>query len=162
MIYRRRISSPLVSSAVALGPLSFSTLTKLRSFLSFCCSHNLRDPQTGRPPNLFDPALLDPSLVLRGKTAAVEVGERIRAWWHATQLGESIQLIITSPLTRCIQTAVLAFLPGNDYGSSTPFVCLEGVREAFGSHYPDQRRAKSVLLVRLLLNVSFFVDLHAP
>jgi hypothetical protein len=111
--------------------------------------HNLRDPVTGQPPNLYDPALLDPPLVARGKTAAVEAGERVRTWWHTTQLGENIQLIITSPLTRCIQTAVLAFLPGDEYGHCTPFVCMEGVREAFGSHFPDQRRSKSALMVRI-------------
>jgi len=111
--------------------------------------HNIRDPQTGRPPDLHNPALLDPPLVSQGKTSALEAGERIRTWWHMTQPGEPIEMVITSPLTRCIQTSVLAFLPGEHYNHHVPFVCREEVREAFGAHYPDQRRQKSLLMVRL-------------
>jgi hypothetical protein len=109
--------------------------------------HNLPDPHTGRPPDLHSPALLDPPLVTRGKAAALEAGVRIRTWWHMTQYGEPIELIVTSPLTRCIQTSVCAFLPGDSYEYHTPMICFEDVREAFGSHYPDRRREKSVLQV---------------
>lgn len=115
--------------------------------------HNLRDPH-GQPPNLHDPALLDPPLVDQGKAAALQAGERVRTWWHTTQRGESIELVVTSPLSRCIQTAILAFLPGSDYDRHAPFVCREEVREAFGSHYPDQRRKKSLLMVRMFAFVS--------
>eukprot|EP00980_Cylindrotheca_fusiformis_P009748 scaffold2149_cov187-Cylindrotheca_fusiformis.AAC.26 len=46
---------------------------------------------------------------------------------------------------------MIAFLPGNCYASNEenkkepPIVCNELVREAFGMHYPDKRREKSVL-----------------
>lgn len=91
-------------------------------------------------------------------------------------------LVVTSPLTRCLQTASLAFLSedcgapvesqnnvataGKDDAArpstahtgrtavaapATPaptvICCKEDVREAFGIHYPYQRRAKSILQV---------------
>jgi len=106
----------------------------------------------GRRPNLEDPALWDPPLLLEGKLGAVQVGQAIQTWWRTTQAGEQIDLIVTSPLTRCIQTATLAFLPGDRYNdaaggdpASAQLVCKEDVREAFGKHYPDKRREKSVL-----------------
>jgi phosphohistidine phosphatase SixA len=98
---------------------------------------------------LDSPSLFDPPLVAQGKIAALQAGEGIRTWWHTTQVGEPIELIITSPLTRCIQTTVIAFLPGDDYERHTPIHCAEEVREAFGMHYPDKRRDKSVLMVSL-------------
>lgn len=111
--------------------------------------HNLVDPATGEHPNLRDPTLLDPPLVDRGKMQAVDAGERIRIWWDTTQVGEKVELVITSPLTRCMQTAHLAFLPGQDYSNSErptpPIFCLEQVREAYGIHYPDKRRDKRLL-----------------
>jgi broad specificity phosphatase PhoE len=113
--------------------------------------HNLMDPTTGQPPNLKDPALWDPPLVRDGRLQAVDAGERLQIWWKTTQLGETVELILVSPLTRCLQTATLAFLPGSLYtnGLKEPrFVCDEQVREAFGKHYPDRRRGKSVLVVR--------------
>jgi broad specificity phosphatase PhoE len=88
------------------------------------------------------------ALVLFAKQQA---GEILRRWWETTQFGEEIELIITSPLTRCIQTSMIAFLPGDCYASNEinrnepPMVCTEMVREAFGMHYPDKRREKSVL-----------------
>lgn len=114
--------------------------------------HNLLDPVTGGPPNLEDPSLFDPPLVCQGKQQALGAGERLNIWWHTTQLGEEVELIITSPLTRCIQTSMLAFLPGDSYTSShgrlePSFFCTEYVREAFGMHYPDKRRQKSLLQV---------------
>jgi hypothetical protein len=77
-----------------------------------------------------------------------------------------LELVVASPLTRCLQTATLAFLPplmdyndndANDNGCAAPslpprsaiaMVCKEEVREAFGIQYPDRRRCKSVLQVR--------------
>jgi hypothetical protein len=115
--------------------------------------HNLLDPVSQQPPRLEDPDLWDPPLVYQGKLQALEAGERTRIWWKTTQLGEEIELIVTSPLTRCIQTTMLGFLPGDAYTNKESrqgepnIYCTELVREAFGQHYPDKRRGKSVLQV---------------
>lgn len=105
------------------------------------------DQRTGQRPDLQDPYFFDPPLLPRGKVGAVEAGEAIHTWWHTTQAGEVPELIVTSPLTRCLQTATLAFLPHEYQHQPTPLVCVEGVREAFGTHYPDQRRERSLLQV---------------
>jgi hypothetical protein len=81
----------------------------------------------------------------------LEAGERLKIWWHTTQ-PEQVELVITSPLTRCIQTSMLAFLPGDCYTENEErqepnFYCTELVREAFGMHYPDRRRSKALLEV---------------
>lgn len=115
--------------------------------------HNLYDPVTRQPPNLEDPNLWDPPLVYQGKKQALEAGEQLKTWWRTTKLGEEIELIVTSPLTRCIQTTMLGFLPGDMYAdnnsreSEPQIYCTELVREAFGMHYPDKRREKSLLQV---------------
>ena len=117
--------------------------------------HNLVDKTTGRPPNPEDPALFDPSLVFEGKKQALQAGELLRTWWQTTQLGERIELVLTSPLTRCIQTAMLGFLPGDCYVDDKPeplFLCDESIREAYGMHYADRRRKKSLLEVRCPLS----------
>lgn len=82
---------------------------------------------------------------------SVKAGEDIQTWWKTTQEGEAIDLIITSPLTRCIQTALFAFMPGDDYEECTSrnIFCNESVREAYGMHYPDKRRKRSILQVRI-------------
>ena len=126
--------------------------------------HNLPDSLTGGPPNIKSPQLFDPPLVYDGKKLALETGERIKRWWHTTQLGEEIELIVTSPLTRCIQTAMLAFLPGECYASNKnaqeepKIYCTSGVREAFGMHYPDKRRDLTILKVNLLLYSYLFIE----
>ncbi|KAG7359946.1 histidine phosphatase superfamily protein [Nitzschia inconspicua] len=104
--------------------------------------------QEGHPPNLRDPRLLDPPLIYHGKQQALEAGERLRIWCRTTQLGETPELIVVSPLTRCIQTAMLAFLPGEKYTTNQKeptFVSTELCREAYGMHYPDRRRDLSIL-----------------
>jgi broad specificity phosphatase PhoE len=111
--------------------------------------HNLLDDK-GNPPNLNDPELFDPPLVLEGKKQVVDAGERLRIWWHTTQGGEHVELVISSPLTRCLQTAALAFLPGDSYVREMPeptFACMDLVREAHGMSYPDRRRKKDLLVV---------------
>jgi hypothetical protein len=113
--------------------------------------HNLLDDK-GNPPNLNDPELFDPPLVLEGKKQILDAGERLRIWWHTTQVGEHVELVITSPLTRCLQTTALAFLPGDQYARETPeptIACMDLVREAYGMSYPDRRRSKELLMVRL-------------
>ena len=101
--------------------------------------HNLPDPLTGGPPNIKSMAMFDPPLVYDGKKLAMQAGEKIKMWWRTTQLGEEIELIVTSPLTHCMQTAICGFLPGDCYTSNgrqePKFFCTEYVREAFGMHY---------------------------
>lgn len=104
--------------------------------------------------DLSSPSLFDPPLVQEGKVGALSSGQKIKLWLLQTyQL--TVELVICSPLTRCLQTAVLAFLPGEYdstiHGTTTtrskcvPFLCMEEVREAYGKHYPDKRRPKSFL-----------------
>jgi broad specificity phosphatase PhoE len=113
----------------------------------------------GQPPNLRDSQLLDPPLTYEGKQQALEVGERLALWYRTTttttattttQLErENPQLILVSPLTRCLQTATLAFLPGQHHhysaGKGPKWVASDLCREAYGMHYPDRRRNISVL-----------------
>ena len=106
------------------------------------------DDRTGKRPNLQDPYFFDPPLTARGKVGALHAGEALRVWWKTTQMGEVPQLVVTSPLTRCLQTAVLALgIPDGYEEDVLPIVCVEHVREAHGVHYPDQRRSKSLLQV---------------
>jgi hypothetical protein len=106
--------------------------------------------------DLYSPSLFDPPLTLQGKMGAIQAGDKIRTWWKSNHpdlgSGNSMYLILTSPLTRCLQTAMHAFLPGDDYdhcggGGWIPIFCVENLREACGKHYPDKRREKSVLKV---------------
>ena len=105
--------------------------------------HNLRDPLTGESPDLHNPSLWDPSLVQQGMQQALAVGERL------SDVIQQTELVVASPLTRCLQTAHLVFFPGTAYQykqqNPTPILCLEQVREAYGMHYPDKRRDKSFL-----------------
>lgn len=109
--------------------------------------HNVPDPNTGQMPNLFDERYTDPQLIQQGEMQARELGAKLR------QMGlvsdgitgnsdtmdidcnemRSIDLVVCSPLTRCIQTALHIFPNFNS-------ICCHGdVREAFGMHYPDRR-----------------------
>ena len=132
--------------------------------------------------DLNSPSLFDPALTQHGKMAAVQAGDKVKLWWQtartttATQSSLShvtgdaissgasrrIELIVSSPLTRCLQTTFYAFgVPGDDYqsdagynnnhqsSSTPPILCVESLREACGKHYPDQRRPKSELEVGL-------------
>eukprot|EP00533_Pseudo-nitzschia_delicatissima_P012069 CAMPEP_0197273638 /NCGR_PEP_ID=MMETSP1432-20130617/11546_1 /TAXON_ID=44447 /ORGANISM="Pseudo-nitzschia delicatissima, Strain UNC1205" /LENGTH=233 /DNA_ID=CAMNT_0042739325 /DNA_START=90 /DNA_END=791 /DNA_ORIENTATION=+ len=112
--------------------------------------HNLPDPSTGKLHNLRDPALTDPSLVYQGKQQALHAGVRLQEWWQATKQGNDVELVVTSPLTRCIQTSTLLFFPGDRYtssGSTEPtFFCTELCREATGMHYSDKRSQRSLIM----------------
>mmetsp|Transcript_2274 Transcript_2274/g.5393 ORF Transcript_2274/g.5393 Transcript_2274/m.5393 type:complete len:177 (+) Transcript_2274:259-789(+) len=121
--------------------------------------HNLPDPSTGKLHNLRDPALTDPSLVYQGKQQALHAGLRLQEWWHGSQRWQAtkqvndVELVVTSPLTRCIQTSTLLFFPGDRYtssGSKEPtFFCTELCREATGMHYSDKRSQRSLIMVRI-------------
>lgn len=122
--------------------------------------HNIIQARTGKTPDLRDPNLFDPPLVRDGKFQALDAGERLRVWWQTTQGGNRIELVVVSPLTRCLQTVSLAFLPGDQYSKNCKeptIVCLEDVREAFGMHYPDRRRNKSLLAVGLYFDYALWI-----
>mmetsp|Transcript_25441 Transcript_25441/g.48206 ORF Transcript_25441/g.48206 Transcript_25441/m.48206 type:complete len:255 (+) Transcript_25441:113-877(+) len=121
-----------------------------------------------RGANLTSPTLWDPSLTLEGKVSAVRAGETIKQWWKqqstqqftqqwtaaassgsSSKIVNKIDLIVCSPLSRTLQTAALAFVPDPPYATASaapPLVCVEAVREAYGVHYPDRRRKRSVLM----------------
>lgn len=83
--------------------------------------------------DLTSPTLWDPPLVPQGKKMALHVGHRIQQWLHLKfslsnhhhqhhqkhqqrQPPVQVDLVMTSPLTRCLQTSVLAFgIPGDCY-----------------------------------------------
>ena len=69
--------------------------------------------------NLTSPTLFDPPLVHAGKVGALEAGQKIQLWFLSTKGISSPELVISSPLTRCLQTASLAFLPGDRYSTQT-------------------------------------------
>ena len=55
---------------------------------------------------------------------------------------KTIELVVSSPLTRCLQTASHIF-PSYYFkidGISSKVCCHGDVREAYGMHYPDKRR----------------------
>jgi hypothetical protein len=141
--------------------------------------------------NYSDPNMIDAPLVMEGKVRSIQTGIDVKNWFRTrkqqqkqpnnsnnTSKGSksNIDLFVTSPLTRCIQTMTIAFLPGDDYTddddddyatvntdsvittpqqkqlkSLIPIICHEDVREAFGTNYPDKRRSKSILKVRIVV-----------
>lgn len=111
--------------------------------------HNIRDPRKECKDDHRDPRFWDPPLVYQGILGAVEAGRNVRAWMNDYTKHRNIELLVTSPLTRCIQTTTLAFVRGDEYDRPPPrIVCVEDVREAYGIFYPDKRREKSKLKVR--------------
>ncbi|GAX11140.1 hypothetical protein FisN_9Hu231 [Fistulifera solaris] len=110
--------------------------------------HNVRDSRNHSAPDHRDVRFWDPPLVYQGVVRAVEAGIHVQRWMQEHTKLRRIELFVTSPLTRCIQTTTLAFLRGNDYEHPPPpIVCVEDVREAYGIYYPDKRREKSKLKV---------------
>lgn len=124
--------------------------------------HNVRDPITGRMPDISSPSLFDPELIEYGVHQSKSVGKRLRDGPDVNIL-DTVQLIVSSPLTRCLQTAQHVFQKemqsGADCSSfpssfshnpstTTTTISVEVIREAYGIHYTDKRRNKSVLQKR--------------
>jgi len=127
--------------------------------------HNVRGPH-GEKPNLLDPSYTDPELIRQGEIQASVLGEQMRR--RGLTINDSsmdmednddttkpIELVVCSPLTRCLQTASHIFPShfasnnsSNQSSELSPFVldgsckvcCHKDIREAFGVHYPDRRR----------------------
>lgn len=106
--------------------------------------HNVPDPSSGDYHDKYDPRLTDPPLISDGKEQIRNTGHKLR--------GVDLDLVVTSPLTRCLQTTqlILEGWKSLNSASSPAVVCLENVREAFGKHYPDKRSPKSLLQVSIL------------
>ena len=121
--------------------------------------HNIRDPVTGETPDIYNPEFFDADLVEQGTAQVRSVKRRLTNSGILT----NIELVLISPLTRCLQTAQLIFdyfVPPSLSSSSMPpppMVCLQDVREAYGMHYPDKRRDKSMLRTQFP-SVHFDVD----
>jgi phosphohistidine phosphatase SixA len=71
--------------------------------------HNVLDHRD----KVLDPKLIDPPLLIEGKIRSLQKGYIIQQWF--LKRNETIDLIVTSPLTRCLQTTTLAFLRGDEY-----------------------------------------------
>jgi broad specificity phosphatase PhoE len=118
--------------------------------------HNVPDPNTGQMPNLHDERYTDPSLIQEGEMQACELGAKLRQMGLVSDVmsGSSeamdtgcntkqpIDLVVCSPLTRCIQTA------SHIFPNFSSICCHGGVREAFGMHYPDRRSPLSQITAK--------------
>jgi hypothetical protein len=116
--------------------------------------------------------LFDPSLTVDGKIQAIRIGESVRQFLHHQQQQQHPQHyrrkldceIVSSPLTRCLQTAMYAFGIPQDYDTTTTFsattdtptssttaatraniYCHENLREACGVYHWDRRRTRTQL-----------------
>jgi len=126
--------------------------------------HNVPDARTKQCPDHFDPRFTDPPLIPQGTQQASQIALKIQQFLAA--IGRTdVDLVICSPLRRCLQTASLAFPPQqktssrvavaattppvepaepSEPGNRRPRILVnELVREACGLHYPDKRRDRS-------------------
>jgi broad specificity phosphatase PhoE len=114
--------------------------------------HNVRDPNTGQTPNPHDERYTDPPLIRRGMIQASALGGKLRLRQIISTDGDTsmrdftemesdnncntkqqIDLVVCSPLTRCLQTASFVF------PNFRPMYCHGDIREAYGMHYTDRR-----------------------
>lgn len=87
-----------------------------------------------------DPAHLDARLTSLGEAQCADLASRC-----SPEMLSSIELVVTSPLTRCVQTSLLSF-PALASDQAVPFVAHEEIRETV-NYVCDQRRAISELRV---------------
>ncbi|KAL7576110.1 hypothetical protein ACA910_000887 [Epithemia clementina (nom. ined.)] len=116
----------------------------------------------------------DARLTKRGQSQCRELADRIRCATKETdpalvQLRESVQLVVTSPLTRCLQTALLSLEPvlknrSSSSSSSLPpplVLAHDGIRETV-NYNCDRRRTTSELAQEFgtQIDFSFVPDEH--
>jgi broad specificity phosphatase PhoE len=105
-----------------------------------------------------DDILFDPPLTMEGKIQSLMIGETIRTYVRQQHnlIGSSSDSppmqykILTSPLTRCLQTSMYAFGIPEEYHLSSSqitqtILCHDDLREACGLYNCDRRRMKSQL-----------------
>ena len=109
------------------------------------------DPQTKRhyAPDQRHEEFIDANLVLAGEHQAYEVGKLLK------KQVSRVDFIVTSPLTRCLQTALIAMQAFNDDKNLDrklyPEVfSFENLREPIGNSFANKRARRSVLQVRHL------------
>jgi broad specificity phosphatase PhoE len=101
------------------------------------------------------PELLDCPLTETGRRQAVALQGEVKALMLSSRPSLSPELVVSSPQTRALQTALLAFEPllpdyddeeaGGDGAKPVPFLAHEMVREEAGVHVCDRRRPKQRL-----------------
>jgi broad specificity phosphatase PhoE len=125
--------------------------------------HNVPDPNTGQIPNLHDERYTDPSLIRQGEMQACELGVKLKqmglildgdveprgrlsssrrssdAMDTVFNTKQPIDLVVCSPLKRCLQTA------SHIFPNFSPICCHGNAREAYGMHFPDRRSPLSQL-----------------
>ena len=129
--------------------------------------------------------LFDPPLTIDGKIQAVLIGETVRQFVQQQQQHNVSYQILTSPLTRCLQTAMYAFgIPHQDDETGTSTIstgdtsssnkntthntttvptiihCHENLREACGIHHWDRRRTITELRHSWGRIIQFHNDCH--
>mmetsp|Transcript_35140 Transcript_35140/g.76933 ORF Transcript_35140/g.76933 Transcript_35140/m.76933 type:complete len:271 (-) Transcript_35140:61-873(-) len=116
--------------------------------------HNIPDARTKAYPDLFDPQYTDPPLVPWGTQQATEAAGKIQN--DLSRNNKScVDLVVSSPLRRCLQTSSIVFPPINspkrvepsDPSLRRPRILVnEMAREAYGVHYPDRRGKRSSIV----------------
>ena len=89
-------------------------------------------------PRPWGPELVDAPLTDVGRAQA----ETLQAITRRVE--QDIEVVIVSPLTRAIQTALIGFSTLAERGDF-PFIAMEECRERFGKNLPDKRRCRSAL-----------------
>ena len=85
------------------APPPYKTIYLIRHGVA---KHNIPNPVTGQRPDIAnDVTLTDPQLVRQGILQAQVLGERLKR----SGTSATIELVVCSPLTRCIQTAGYVF-----------------------------------------------------
>lgn len=114
---------------------------------------------THQHANIRDPKYTDSKLVLpKAHQQARMAGKRLKADLCRDGKIRTLDYVIVSPLSRCLETAyfVMDELEREENGGSTcssassiPWISKEELREAFGIHYSDKRSSRSFLEVRM-------------
>mmetsp|Transcript_7107 Transcript_7107/g.15326 ORF Transcript_7107/g.15326 Transcript_7107/m.15326 type:complete len:302 (+) Transcript_7107:107-1012(+) len=172
-----------------INPNNMASITKTIYLIRHgVAAHNVHDPNTGERPDYHNPDLTDPPLLHHGEWQASILGENLKRIGlidasrsmenvavgneensmdfddNRRQRNSPIELIVTSPLTRCLQTASHIFpsyfqVYSPDENSITldessqhyvlnrdcKICCHGDIREAYGMHYPDRRSPLSTV-----------------
>ena len=90
-------------------------------------------------PRPWGPELVDAPLTAIGREQAASSLEAL-----TRALDGTLELILVSPLTRALETALIGFKCFADR-ADFPFVAIEACRERFGVNLPDKRRSTAAV-----------------